>query len=471
MDGFLLRLMVAILLVLPVVAYAVPAFGQSTVVLTVNTQYSTGQPITGLWTTLAQNGQVVATGFSPARFNLVPGQQYVVTVSNYQTYVFERWQDTGSPSAARPISVSQASTITALYQAPGGTSETVVHMSDTTAVSGSVTYAGRQINAEYVTPSSQLVGDGIDSITVRLQRIGTPPGTFQVGVFNSDLTPKRSFAVASTSTLSTSFQDYEFKLPAGQLYTIAAGDRIGVRYNGGNTANAISVMIDRNFADPFDGTNSYRTRYESSWLVDSGEDLYMTLKQGGTSGNARPTANGQSLSVNENSGPRTITLSGSDPEGQPVRFFIASQPAHGILGVVNQNTITYRPYDYYDGPDSFTFVTNDGTQDSVPATVNISVANTAAKTTSQAVIITVDPQGHTVSGFWTTLSQNGQQINADWTHVAFNVNNGQQYVVSPTPGFGDSVFDRWQDTGSINPSRVISITKDTSFIAVYKKTT
>jgi hypothetical protein len=470
--------MVAILLVLPVVAYAVPAFGQSTIVLTVNTQYSTGQPINGLWTTLAQNGQVVATGFSPARFNLVPGQQYVVTVSNYQTYIFERWQDTGSPSAARSISISQASTITALYQAPGGSSQTVVHMSDTTAVSGSVTYAGRQVNAEYVTPSSQLVGDRIDSITVRLQRIGAPPGTFQVGVFNADLTPKRSFAIASTSTLSTSFQDYEFKLPSGELYTIAAGDRIGVKYNGGSTANAISVMIDRNFADPFDGTNSYRTRYESGWLVDSGEDLYMILKQGSSgggttpppTGNARPTANGQSLSVNENSGPRTITLSGSDSEGQPIRFFIASQPAHGILGVVNQNTVTYRPYDYYDGPDSFTFVTNDGSQDSLPATVNVSVANTAAKTTSQAVIISVDPQGHTVSGFWTTLSQNGVQVNADWTHVAFNVNNGQQYVVSPSAGYGEHVFDRWQDTGSTNPSRTISITRDTPFIAVYRTT-
>jgi hypothetical protein len=38
-------------------------------------------------------------------------------------------------------------------------------------------------------------------------------------------------------------------------------------------------MIDRNLADPFDGTNSYRTRFESSWLVDTGEDITMTLKQ------------------------------------------------------------------------------------------------------------------------------------------------------------------------------------------------
>ncbi|MGI0006027.1 MAG: Ig-like domain-containing protein, partial [Nitrososphaera sp.] len=174
-----------------------------------------------------------------------------------------------------------------------------------------------------------------------------------------------------------------------------------------------------------------------------------------------------SFTVNENSA-RTLTLSGSDPDGQQVRFFIAGQPAHGVLGLVNQNTVTYRPYDYYDGPDSFTFVASDGTLDSTPATVNISVANTAAKTTSQAVVITVDPRGHTDSGYWTILSQNGVEINAGFSHVAFNVNNGQQYTISATSGFGQKVFDRWQDTGSTNPSRAISITKDTPLIAIYR---
>jgi hypothetical protein len=155
----------------------------------------------------------------------------------------------------------------------------IIHMQDTTATVASVTYAGRQINAELVTPTSQLVGDKIDSITLGLQKIGSPPGTFQVGVFNADLTTKKSFAVVSASTLSATFQDYEFKLPSGELYTIAAGDRIGIKYNGGTLSNAIGVMNDRDFADPFDSDKSYRTRYESFWIVSYGEDMYMTLKQ------------------------------------------------------------------------------------------------------------------------------------------------------------------------------------------------
>lgn len=164
----------------------------------------------------------------------------------------------------------------------------LVHMQDTTATAGSVTYAGRQINSEYVNSTSQLIGDKIDSITLRLQKIGAPPGTFQVGIFNADLTPKKSFEIRSTSTLSTAFQDYEFKLPNNELYTIQNGDRIGIKYNGGDASNAISVMTDRDAADPFDGNKSYRARYETSWIVSYGEDMYMTLKQTHADGQVYP---------------------------------------------------------------------------------------------------------------------------------------------------------------------------------------
>lgn len=167
----------------------------------------------------------------------------------------------------------------AQFSAPA-TGFPIVHMSDTTQTVGSVTFAGRQINAEYVDSASQLIGDKIDSITVRLQKLGAPTGHAQVGIFNADRSEKKLFDTIDVATLSASFQDYEFKLPGNELYTIQPGDRIGIKYAGGTTAsNAISVMNDRDFADPFDGNKSYRTRYESSWIVSYGEDMYMVLKQ------------------------------------------------------------------------------------------------------------------------------------------------------------------------------------------------
>jgi hypothetical protein len=267
----------------------------------VSSQYGSGQTLAGMWTVLEQNGQTVATGFTPVQFTLASGQQYTVTVGDYQSIVFHHWADNGSTNAARTISITQPTSITAVYS------------------------------------------------------------------------------------------------------------------NGSNPP---------------------------------------------------PVANGQSVSLNENAA-RTITLTGSDPDGQALQFFIASAPLHGTLGLVNQATVRYTPYDYYDGPDSFSFVANDGNSDSSPATVNISVANTATKTTSRAVVITAELNGHSATGMYTTLAQGSTVVNAGYSHVGFDVNNSQQYTLTVS-NFENFLFDHWVDTGSTNPSRTVSISKDTAFLAAYK---
>jgi hypothetical protein len=269
--------------------------------LTVSSQYGSGQALAGMWTVLQQNSQTVATGFTPIQFTLASGQQYTVIVGDYQNIVFHHWADNGSTNAARTVSVTQPTAITAVYS------------------------------------------------------------------------------------------------------------------NGSNPP---------------------------------------------------PVANSQSVSVNENTA-RTITLTGSGPDGQALLFFIASPPLHGTLGVVNQATVRYTPYDYYDGPDSFTFVANDGNSDSAPATVNISVANTATKTTSKAVVITTELNGHSATGMYTTLAQGSTVVNAGYSHVSFDVNNSQQYTMTVN-NFENFLFDHWSDTGSTNPSRTVSISQDTAFLAVYK---
>ena len=73
-------------------------------------------------------------------------------------------------------------------------------------------------NAEWAKAGSSLVGKQIDSITVRLQRVGSPAGTFTVGVYDSGLQLKKAFATANTATLSTSYANLEFKLPNNELY-------------------------------------------------------------------------------------------------------------------------------------------------------------------------------------------------------------------------------------------------------------
>ncbi|MBM2819525.1 MAG: hypothetical protein HW410_1207, partial [Nitrosarchaeum sp.] len=186
----------------------------------------------------------------------------------------------------RTVKVSSASIIT--------------HMSDTTATSGDKTHSGRQIQAEYVTLTSQLVGDNIDTITLNLKKTGAPTGIAEIGIFNTDLSVKKLFGTKDASSLTSAWVDYTFSLPSGQTYQIQSGDRIGIKFTGGDGTNNVSIMRDLDAADPFDGTNSYRTYYTTTWTSDTANDLYMILKE-----NSAP-------SIGDTT-PPVITLLGSNP--------------------------------------------------------------------------------------------------------------------------------------------------------------
>ena len=82
--------------------------------LTINTQDTSGNPITGYYAVLNQSSNVQATGFTPANFNLEDGVAYTVQVDNYGNCHFDHWVDTGSASSSRTVSISGASTYTAV---------------------------------------------------------------------------------------------------------------------------------------------------------------------------------------------------------------------------------------------------------------------------------------------------------------------------------------------------------------------
>src|SRR5207244_9319538 len=53
--------------------------------------------------------------------------------------------------------------------------------------------------------------------------------------------------------------------------------------------------------------------------------------------------------------PAQLTLVAVDPDGDPLAFAVVTQPAHGALGPVVGNAVTYTPERNYLGADSFTF--------------------------------------------------------------------------------------------------------------------
>lgn len=106
--------------------------------------------------------------------------------------------------------------------------------------------------------------------------------------------------------------------------------------------------------------------------------------------NDQPTANGQSVSTNEDVG-KGIVLAGSDPEGASLTYVITQVPQYGTLSGTAPN-LTYTPHGNYNGFDSFKFIVNDGTIDSEAATISVDVAavNDAPTATSQSVVTSED---------------------------------------------------------------------------------
>ena len=89
--------------------------------------------------------------------------------------------------------------------------------------------------------------------------------------------------------------------------------------------------------------------------------------------NDAPVADSQTVAVKENTS-KTITLSASDVEGDSLTYSVQSGPTSGTLSGTVPNLI-YTPNFGFNGTDSFTFLVNDGTDDSDLATVTINVAN------------------------------------------------------------------------------------------------
>src|SRR3989442_6113231 len=155
-----------------------------------------------------------------------------------------------------------------------------IYMQDTTASFGLSTHSGRQIHAEYVTGSSVLVGKQIDTIIIKLKKVGLPTGNVEIGIFNKDLSEKKIFATKDVSKIARKYTDYTFSLSSpGQPYQIQTGDRIGIKYSGGDATNYVAIMTDQNTSGPFDGTNSFHTYSTASgWNIYNTHDLYMTLE-------------------------------------------------------------------------------------------------------------------------------------------------------------------------------------------------
>lgn len=118
------------------------------------------------------------------------------------------------------------------------------------------------------------------------------------------------------------------------------------------------------------GTHTVTARVTDS-DSNSGSASVMVTIVGDPTLNMAPVANDQSVTTTRNSAVN-IVLSGSDGDGDPLTFQIMTDPTNGALTGAPPS-VTFTPNKGYVGSDSFTFVANDGIEDSNVATVSIDV--------------------------------------------------------------------------------------------------
>jgi hypothetical protein len=228
-----------------------------------------------------------------------------------------------------------------------------------TSCTASVTY----------TPNTNYTGPDSFTFTTNDGSLGSTAATVTITVANDPPVAVNDTATVSknsaTNTINVLTNDSD---PNGDPLTVTtvstpAHGTAGVATGGG--------AVTYSPASTYTGSDSF------TYTVSDGSGGTAAGTVTVTVVNDPPTASGQSASTAEDT-PLLITLTGSDPNGDALTFAIGTAPTHGSLGVITPLTatsasVTYTPAANYNGPDGFTFVANDGTVNSSPATVTLTI--------------------------------------------------------------------------------------------------
>jgi Fe-S cluster assembly iron-binding protein IscA len=164
--------------------------------------------------------------------------------------------------------------------------------------------------------------------------------------------------------------------------------------------------------------------------------------------NTGPTADPQDVSTPEDTSVG-ITLTGSDPESDPLTFTIVpgSGPDHGTLTGVPPN-VTYDPDPDYNGPDAFDFQVEDPSGETDTATVQITV-------TDENDAPAVDPATF-------GLAENSPNGTSVGTVTFTDVDTGQSHTFAITAGNTGGAFAIDPTTGEITVATSAAVDFETN---------
>ncbi|MEQ1758195.1 MAG: Ig-like domain-containing protein [Vicinamibacterales bacterium] len=190
------------------------------------------------------------------------------------------------------------------------------------------------------------------------------------------------------------------------------------------------------------------TTYEWRMTVTNGQGQSrtgptwtFTTGAGNGATNQPPVATAQSVTVPEDAS-TFVTLSGSDPDNNPLTFTIVTGPTHGTLTGTAPN-LTYIPAANYFGGDTFSFRVSDGQLSSAVETVSITVQSVNDQPTASGEAHTVQ-SGNTLTVAAPGVLSNDTDIDGPSltavlatgpTQGTLTLNANGSFTYTPAPGY------------------------------------
>ena len=257
-----------------------------------------------------------------------------------------------------------------------------------------VTRTDAQVNFDWGTGSPDP-SIGADTFSVRWSGLLLVPetGTYMFSTLNSDGARLYVNGVA----VIDDYVDQGTNWKDGASVNLTAGQIVDLQmeyYENNGSAVAKLKWTGPSFA----GSNGLPIAKE--WLFDG---------TGVT--NRTPYAHAQSVTLIQNTA-HAVTLTGS---GGNLTYTVITQPAHGTLTGTAPN-LTYTPASNFSGSDSFTFLVNNGTRNSTPATVSIGIW-----------------AGAPVSYTWLNAASGNWSVAGSWTSGAPAATGQPYYSLNFTP--------------------------------------
>ncbi len=196
------------------------------------------------------------------------------------------------------------------------------------------------------------------TVTVTVTAVNEPPVANDDGGAGFTTVEDTAFTTADVTTNDT---DAEDGIPTGPVNVVSPPSDGSLTDNGNGTFGYDP--------DPdFNGTDTFTYTVDDSGGATSNE---ATVTITVTAVNDPPTADPQLVTVAED-GFVAITLTGSDPDGDPLAFSVTSGPTEGDL-TGTPPSVTYAPFADSFTDDSFEFEVDDGNGGTDTATITIDV--------------------------------------------------------------------------------------------------